>query len=143
MDPFSIGVGCASLIQMIIVSSISISSFVKSSRHARHELEQVDKQLRELKFILDIFQDDVRPHEAALTVVESHRDAIFDLFNTAREAIEGVDLLIREHDGVLGPGLWALTGKTKVQNLTRTLEASIGRLKDVMDAVTRYDLMHS
>jgi hypothetical protein len=52
-------------------------------------------------------------------------------------------LLIREHDGVLGPGRWALTGKTKVQNLTRTLEASIGRLKDVMDAVTRYDLMHS
>ena len=88
------------------------------------------------KFILDRIQRNVKPHEAALTITEDRRDTIFELFNNCREDIEHINSIICEHNGFKDSLLWAVTGRSKVQDLTRTLEGNIGRLKLIMGAIT-------
>lgn len=62
MDPFSLTVGCVGLLQTIFGASGAIGAFIRDFRAARHDLDDVARELDSLQRVVELIRDDSHDH---------------------------------------------------------------------------------
>ncbi|KAH7157304.1 hypothetical protein B0J13DRAFT_167791 [Dactylonectria estremocensis] len=125
MDPFSIFVGCVGLCEAITKATFGIASLIQTVSDARDELRQISNQLKQLKVILALIQQNFGPNEE---LPEPQRHEIFSIINNCLDTLKSIGEIVEEHNRQWGPSLWALKGKKKVQAVSRKLDMFIQQL---------------
>ena len=131
MDPFSLSVGCLALCGAIASAETRIRKLYVSLRGASKEMDDMTSQLRELRQILDILRNDGPQEDSTRVAIPSEAEnRVFDHINKCLTAIQDLEDLIQGIQGERAPGvLWALTAKSKVISLTKTLRLHKDHLK--------------
>jgi Fungal N-terminal domain of STAND proteins len=135
MDPFSIAVGCASLIGTITKLSTSISSFVKSARAARGDLDALSRELTSLKTLVELLEEDAKDESA---FPDTLRQQISGIVTNCAVVLDEIERLLDKFDG---PGAtrsakWASGGKDDTQKLRISLEAHKSALEIALEMVS-------
>lgn len=137
MDPFSITVGCVSLLTVVSQAINRTSDFAKSFRDARSEMIAIQLQLDQLKNILDLLAHDslseVGPKDATTADTDDH---IKDQINNCMDILE--DLARLMDDCGNSRAKWALTGRARAYNIKGFLKGCITRLQLTVNVQTWY-----
>ncbi|KAJ4110281.1 hypothetical protein NW768_012041 [Fusarium equiseti] len=136
MDPLSIATGCASLITTIGSLSLSITSFVRSCREARSDLDRVSRELHSLQTALELIQEDAKDDTKPFPeIIQRHVSDI--LTNCDSVVIDIQTCLTKYGDGkVRNKAAWVLNGQGDMQKLRSSLEAHKSAIELALDMLT-------
>jgi hypothetical protein len=132
MDPFSITVGCVSLLETIGGLSKSIYDFVKKTREAKSELYSIDLELSSLRRAISLIQFDHDKYEEDCDEIFPSvvRENLQTIMANCHKVLDKLRLLLEAHQtSTLGASIhWARTGKTKIVALKMDLSTLTGAL---------------
>ncbi|KAJ4011776.1 hypothetical protein NW766_007076 [Fusarium irregulare] len=136
MDPLSIATGCASLITTIGSLSLSITSFVRSCREARTDLDRVSRELHSLQTALELIEEDAKDDTKPFPeIIQRHVSEIVTNCNSV--VVEIQTCITKYGDGkVKNKAAWALNGQGDMQKLKSSLEAHKSALELALDMLT-------
>ena len=136
MDPLSIATGCASLITTIGSLSLSITSFVRSCREARTDLDRVSRELHSLQTALELIQEDAKDDTKPFPeIIQRHVSEIVTNCNSV--VIEIQTCITKYGDGKFkNKAAWVLNGQGDMQKLKSSLEAHESALELALDMLT-------
>jgi hypothetical protein len=139
MDPLSIATGCLSLIATISRTSILIASFVKDCRAARHDLDDISRELTSVQSVLSLLKDDIATANDQ-AIPETLRGQINSIISNCSRVLKELDELLQRHEGerMHQAACWATTGKRDAAKLRGTIEAHKGALNLALDLLTLY-----
>jgi hypothetical protein len=137
MDPFSLTVGCISLISAIASVSRSVTNFVLSCRDARQDLAAVSRELSELDMTLHILKADTEakgPHQ----LPNDLRRHVRDIMENCSNILSDFEELLRRYEGrgLDRAARWALSGRKDAEKMRSSLAAHKGALSLVVEAMT-------
>jgi hypothetical protein len=128
MDPFSVTVGCVSLLGAVTQTITRIAEFTKSFQDARSELISLHGHLEQLQHILELLYHDSSSGDASVCAMTDADDQIKDQINNCLDILDELGRLVDSYRGSW-IGRWALTGKPAAENIGRVLEGCIDRLQ--------------
>ncbi|KAH6994510.1 hypothetical protein EDB82DRAFT_556770 [Fusarium venenatum] len=136
MDPLSIATGCASLITTIGSLTLSITSFVRSCREARSDLDRVSRELHSLQTVLELIQEDAKDDTKSFPeTIQRHVSGIVTNCNLV--VIEVQTCITKYGDGkVRNKAAWVLNGQGDMEKLRSSLEAHKSALELALDMLT-------
>ncbi|XEV01778.1 hypothetical protein FSHL1_007065 [Fusarium sambucinum] len=136
MDPLSIASGCASLITTIGTLTLSITSFVRSCREARSDLDRVSRELHSLQTVLELIQEDAKDDTKPFPdTIQRHVSGIVTNCNSV--VIEVQTCITKYGDGkVRNKAAWVLNGQGDMEKLRSSLEAHKSALELALDMLT-------
>ncbi|CAO2652988.1 Nn.00g023990.m01.CDS01 [Neocucurbitaria sp. VM-36] len=135
MDPLSITAACVSLIATITKTSISVSTFVRTVRAARSDLDAVSRELASLKTLLELIAEDAADVGTFPDTLRKHISGI--LSNCGLVLVEVQRLIDKYHGpGVIKGSKWAVVGSEDVGKLILSLEAHKSALEIALEMVT-------
>lgn len=129
-DPLSIATGCVSLVATIGTMAVRITSFVRTVREARGDLDHISRELASLRNILDLIQADAS--QSLPGTLTRHLEGIIGNCNTIMVDLEQV-LDKYQHGGSLASSKWAIHGKEDVEGLRARLETNTRSLNLAVD----------
>lgn len=134
MDPVSVTAACLSLTAAIAKTSYSVSSFVRSVRAARADLDALSRELASLKTLLELIAEDA---EDAEHFPENLRKQITGILSNCELVLTEVQRLVDKHSGagLVQGSKWALSGKGDVEKLRLSLEAHKSALEIALEMV--------
>nr|CEG04756.1 unnamed protein product [Fusarium clavum] len=136
MDPLSIATGCAGLITTIGSLTISITSFVRSCREARSDLDRVSRELHSLQTALELIQEDAKDVTKPFPeIIQRH---VSDILTNCNSVVIDIQTCITKYgDGkVRNKAAWVLNGQGDMQKLRSSLEAHKSALELALDMLT-------
>lgn len=135
MDPLSITAACVSLAAMITKTSISVTSFVRSVRAARSDLDAVSRELASLNTLLELIAEDAKDVNAFPETLRKH---IANILTNCELVLIEVQRLVEKYDGpgIIKGSKWALEGSKDVAKLHLSLEAHKSALDIALEMVT-------
>ncbi|KAH7379605.1 hypothetical protein BKA66DRAFT_571419 [Pyrenochaeta sp. MPI-SDFR-AT-0127] len=135
MDPLSITAACFSLTATITKTSLSVSTFVRSVRAARSDLDAVSRELASLKTLLELIAEDA---EDVDTFPETLRKHITGILANCELVLVEVQRLVEKYagPGIIKGSKWALAGSEDVAKLQLSLQAHKSALEIALEMVT-------
>jgi hypothetical protein len=147
MDPLSISTGCISLISAITKISVEVTSFVRSVRAARRDLDAISRELLSLKTLLELLADDAsqNSNNAFLLTLQTQ---VAGIVSNCTLVLEEIGHVLKKHEGTkfTKAAHWAMSGSQDVQKLRLSLEAHKSALEIALEMVSWYNSpceMHS
>ncbi|KAL3602843.1 hypothetical protein FPOAC2_07157 [Fusarium poae] len=136
MDPLSIATGCASLITTIGSLTLSITSFVRSCREARSDLDRVSRELHSLQTVLELIEEDAKDDTKPFPeTIQRHVSGIVTNCNSV--VVEVQTCITKYGDGkVRNKAAWVLNGQGDMEKLRSSLEAHKSALELALDMLT-------
>lgn len=135
MDPLSITASCLTLLSAIGQTSITMTSFIRVCRQARTDLAGINRELADLKMVLELLKDD-SDVENDRVIPLGIQAQIFGIIESCMAAIMNVETVLKRHSGRAGAARWAIDGKKEVASLKISLEAYRGALGLALETVT-------
>ncbi|KAK1760062.1 hypothetical protein QBC47DRAFT_366316 [Echria macrotheca] len=132
MDPFSITVGCMSLLEAVVKASTTIGTFVKNVRQARRAMEAVSRELLSLKIVLELLIEDTQDKTVVLPQTLNRQVASI----VANCTIVVLDIEKCMEKYMQRNIAWASNGQEEVAQLLRGLEAHKAALELGLDTLT-------
>lgn len=105
MDPFSLTVGCISLIDGINKTTKAITKFVRTFREARKEMGAFNRQLSELTMTLEILRDETDTEAMAQMIPKGVCKQILAVLDQCNDILAEFHRIVLDHKG---PGASAL-----------------------------------
>lgn len=135
MDPLSIISGCAGLITAISSLSISISTFVRSCREARSDLDRVSRELHSLQTVLELIEEDAKDDTKPFPPTIQHH--VSGIVSNCGSVVLKVETCIKKYgDGrVKSRAAWAINGQGDMEKLRSSLEAHKSALELALDMI--------
>ena len=135
MDPFSITVGCVSLINAVADASSLVNRFIKTYRATRSDLAALSSQLDELQRVLDLVTHDDSPGgpitQLAFEISQEHVNKCMDILETLPKVLE-------EYKPARGSRFqWALRGKKEVDDIWLEINKVVNHFKLTLGIYTR------
>jgi hypothetical protein len=139
MDPFSITAACVALTATIAETSILVTTFVRSVRAARRDLDAVSRELASLKTLLELIAEDTGDVKA---LPETFRKQIAGILTNCQVVLMEVQRLVEKYSGpgIIKGSKWTLAGSEDVNKLRLSLEAHKSALEIALEMVTLYVL---
>ncbi|KAM5379152.1 hypothetical protein ACJA88_005712 [Fusarium oxysporum] len=136
MDPLSIISGCAGLITAISSLSISISTFVRSCREARSDLDRVSRELHSLQTVLELIEEDAKDDTKPFPPTIQHH--VSGIVSNCGSVVLEVETCIKKYgDGrVKSRAAWAINGQGDMEKLRSSLEAHKSALELALDMIS-------
>ncbi|RYC85486.1 hypothetical protein BFJ63_vAg11586 [Fusarium oxysporum f. sp. narcissi] len=136
MDPLSIISGCAGLITAISSLSISISTFVRSCREARSDLDRVSRELHSLQTVLELIEEDAKDDTKPFPPTIQHH--VSGIVSNCGSVVLEVETCIKKYgDGrVKSRAAWAINGQGDMEKLRSSLEAHKSALEPALDMIS-------
>ncbi|KAK4200997.1 hypothetical protein QBC40DRAFT_278959 [Triangularia verruculosa] len=134
MDPFSISIGCITLLDLVTKTSKQLSELSKRYCEAPSELSRVSTQLQDLTHLLELISHDEYKQCTDFEDPNSKNDLIMDQVNVCMDIVEELQTLISEiNDSRL---TWAITGKSAVENICNKLQMETAQLEFILGVHT-------
>ena len=133
MDPFSISVGVASLIDIIFKTTVAIRSFTKKAHGAKTEISRVRLQLAQLEGILKHIQNEADVESEISTPL---KEKTYPIINECMEILSRIKSILDDCNGRFGPGRWALDLSARVHEESELLDDNIRILELILNRTT-------
>jgi len=137
-DPLSLISACMSLISTIGKTSSLITSFVRRCRAARHDLDNISRELTSLKNVLSLLKDDIVTTNDQAIPKTLRKEIATSIANCGIVLRELGELLQRHNGGVDRAVCWATTGTRDAAKLSLSLDRYRGALNLALDLLTQY-----
>jgi hypothetical protein len=142
MDPLSITAACVAMTTTIAKTSLSVTTFVRSVRVARSDLDGISRELASLATLLELIAEDT---ENVNALPETLRKQIAAILSNCQLVLLEVERLVKNCNG---PGLikgskWTLAGSEDVTKLRLSLAANKSALEIALEMVTLDVIAHS
>ena len=135
MDPLSLTVGIASLLTTVIKTSISITTFVRTVRGARKDLEHVTRELSSLQLSLSMLSEDCEEIELPASLEGNLRNVlkncevvVSEIERTLQKMKDGSTLAKRIE--------WSISAQSEIDKLRSNLEAHKASLDITLEAIS-------
>lgn len=136
MDPLSITTSCLALIGVVGKTSIAITGFIRDCREARGDLTSVNRELSDLKIVLELLKDDTANQDDELLLSEQLRVQILSIITNCSDVSAKVEKVLVEMRGSrVGAIKWVLNSKKEVASLKQSLEAHRSALSLALEMV--------
>ncbi|KAF7536814.1 hypothetical protein G7054_g4232 [Neopestalotiopsis clavispora] len=136
IDPLSITTSCLALIGVVAKTSIAITAFIRDCREARGDLISVNRELSELKIVLELLQEDTAGHDGELLLSESLQTQILSIIHNCGDVSARVEQVLTDLRGSrIGAIKWVLDRKKEVASLKQSLEAHRSALSLALEMV--------
>ncbi|KAF3026474.1 hypothetical protein E8E14_012875 [Neopestalotiopsis sp. 37M] len=136
MDPLSITTSCLALIGVVAKTSIAITAFIRECREARGDLTSVNRELSDLKIVLELLQEDTAGQDGELLLSESLQTQILSIIKNCGDVSSKVEQVLTDLRGSrVGAIRWVLDGKKEVASLKQSLEAHRSALSLALEMV--------
>lgn len=138
MEPLSITTGCLSLVGTITKVSITISTFVRTARDARSDLDSISRELLSLKTVLELLADDTQ--ETPKSIPPTLEKQVSSIISNCDDVLQDIEKSLQKYEKVKrASAKWAWEGRDEIGRLRTTLEAHKSALELALDMVALYD----
>ena len=136
MDPLSITTSSLALISVVAKTSIAITTFIRECREARGDLISVNRELSELKIVLELLQEDTAGQDGKLLLSESLQLRILSIIQNCGDVSTKVHQVLTDLRGSrVGAIKWVLDCKKEVASFKQSLEAHRSALSLALEMV--------
>jgi hypothetical protein len=137
-EPLSLVLACISLASTIGKASSLIASFVRRCRDARHDLDNISRELTSLENVLSLLKDDIATTNDQ-AIPKTLRKEIANIIANCGRVLEELDELLKRHNGGVGQAVcWATTGTYDAAKLRLNLDAYRVALSLALELLTLY-----
>jgi hypothetical protein len=135
MDPLSITTACVALTTTIAKTSLTVTTFVRSVRAARSDLDGISRELASLTTLLELIAEDTADINA---LPETLRKQIARILSNCQVLLLEIQRLVEKYSGsgVINGSKWTLAGSEDVTKLRLSLEAHKSALEIALEMVT-------
>lgn len=143
MDPLSLTVGCATLLEIITKVTAAAISFARTTRDARKDIDSVSSELVSLQTAVVYLADDTKGSPKAIP--PNLEKQIGGIVINCRKVVADIDKSIKKHDEEknLGAVKWAWRGKEEMATFRQLLESHKSSLGLALEMVSMYVSSHS
>ncbi|KAG2414756.1 hypothetical protein HFD88_005944 [Aspergillus terreus] len=136
MDPFSMAVGCVSLLDVITRLSLSVTDFIVNFRDARADLATVADELSDLNLNVQILKADTK-RKPSYEVPKDLRQYICEVMEHCKTDLTTFETLLKgyENEG-LNRVKWAISGRIEAQKIHTSLAAHKAALNLAAETVS-------
>ena len=137
MDPLSITAACVALTTTVAKTSSLVTTFIRSVRAARSDLDGISRELASLTTLLELIAEDT---EDVNVLPETLRKQIAGILSNCQIVLVAVQRLVERYSGsgVIRASKWTLAGSEDVTKLRLSLEAHKSALEIALEMVTLY-----
>ena len=134
MDPLSLSVSCYTLITAVAALSTQVSSFIRSVRSARSDVDALTQELASLRMVLEVLVDDSTDGS---NIPEPIEKQLLGVLANCNQVVSQIETALSKYasDGMVAAAKWATTGRDKVENLRTHLGAHKSTLKLALEIV--------
>ncbi|ETS78339.1 hypothetical protein PFICI_10401 [Pestalotiopsis fici W106-1] len=126
MDPLSITTSSLALITVVAKTSIAITTFIRECREARGDLTSVNRELSELKIVLELLQEDTADQNSELLLSESLRAQILSIIHNCGDVSTKVEQVLTDlRKSRVGAIKWVLDRKKEVASLKHSITKAV------------------
>jgi len=139
MEPLSIATGCICLITTISKTSSLITSFVRNCRAARHDLDDISRELASVENVLNLLRDDTADTNDE-SIPETLRVQIATNILNCGRVLRELDELLRRYNGerIDQAASWVMTGRYEAAKLRSSLAVHRENLNFALEMLTLY-----
>ncbi|KAK0663022.1 hypothetical protein QBC41DRAFT_329336 [Cercophora samala] len=130
MDPFSISIGCITLLEVAQKTIKQLFELSKRYTDARSDLLTAITQLQSLTKVLELIQYD-EENQRSMDTPDLKNDLIMDQVNFCMDMIEELQVVIASiNDSRIK---WAISGKAAVENIYKQLQTATEQLELILE----------
>jgi hypothetical protein len=137
MDPFSLAIGCVSLLDAVTRLSHSVTNFIVAFQDAQKDLAAVARELSDLDLSLQILKADTDPKQS-YELPDDLRRYVCEIMQNCRINLTDFEASLREYekDGLNRRSKWAISGRIKAQKIRTALAAHKGALNLAAETIS-------
>ncbi|KAF4213867.1 hypothetical protein CNMCM5878_009929 [Aspergillus fumigatiaffinis] len=137
MDPFSVAIGCVSLLDAVTRLSHSVTNFVVGFRDAQKDLAAVTRELSDLDLSLQILKADTDPKQS-YELPNDLRRYVCGIMQNCRIDVTDFEASLHEYgkEGLNQRAKWAISGRIEAQKIRTALAAHKGALNLAAETIS-------
>lgn len=137
MDPFSVSIGCITLLSVVTKVSRSVTDFAVGFRDARKDLLSVSHELSGLDLTLQVLKADTETKERH-ELPNVLRQYICDIIENCKNDLTRFEESLRVYEGesLNRTAKWAISGRKDAEKILEAIAAHKGALSLATETIT-------